>query len=156
MEVYHWILLLVFILPTVTSLQCDLTACLNITAVNDDGTFLPINDCMVRRVEDNVTFPLIGRNSIGQLITCFRDEQCVDFDESFMLPKSTGIIVDSGLIPFALVTLLTYLIYSSLRTLPGIILINLEVAYILYHITFIIYQSMKLSEDDTGATQLVH
>ena len=69
-----------------------------------------------------------------------------------MLPESTGIIVDSCLIPFALVTLLTYLIYSSLRTLPGIILINLEVAYILFHIAFIIYQSMKLSEDDSGAT----
>ena len=152
MGAYHRVfLLLAIILPTVSS-QCDLTACLNITAVNDDGTFLPINDCMVRRVEDNVTFPLIGYNSIGQLITCFRDEQCVDFDESFMLPKSTGIIVDSGLIPFALVTLLTYLIYSSLRTLPGIILINLEVAYILFHIAFIIYQSIKLSEDDAGAT----
>ena len=155
MAVYHWVLLiLAIILPTVIS-QCDLTSCLNITAVNDDGTFLPVNDCMVRRDEDNVTFPLIGHNSIGQLIICFRDEQCVNFDnidESFMLPESTGIIINSGLIPFALVTLLTYLIYTSLQTIPGVILINLEVAYILFHITFIVYQSMELSDNDPGAT----
>ena len=154
MAIYHWILLLAIILPTVTS-QCNLTVCLNITAVNDDGTFLPVNDCVVRRVEDNITFPLIGHNSIGQLVICTNDGLCVDttdIDESFMLPQNTGIIIDSSLIPFALVTLLTYLIYTSLHTIPGIVLINLQVAYILFHITFIIFNSIKLSNDEPGAT----
>ena len=107
---------------------------------------------MVRRDEDNITFTLIGYNSIGQLIICFSNEQYVDFDESYMFPESIGIVVSSSLIPFALATLLTYLIYSSLQTLPGIILINLEVAHILFYTTSIVYQSMKLSDDDPGTT----
>jgi len=154
MAVYHWMLLWAIILPAVTS-QCDLTVCLNITAVNDDGTFLPVDDCTVRRSKDNVTFPLIGHNNIGQLVICVNDGLCVDtneIDDSFMLPENTGVIIDSGLIPFSLVILLTYLMYTSLHTIPGILLINLELAYILFHITFIIFHSIELSGDDPGAT----
>jgi len=83
----------------------------------------------------------------------------VDFrsiDESFMIPESTGIIISSGLIPFALVTLITYMMFKSLRTLPGVILMNLELAYILFHITLIIFQAIQLSEDDPGATCVVN
>lgn len=149
--VYHWVWLLL-IIPAVNS-QCILTACQNITAVEDDGTFVPVDNCTVKRIEDNITFPLIGRDSIGQQVICFREDQCsVDItDESFMLPETTGIIIDSGLIPFALVTMLTYLIYSSLHTLPGAILISLEVAYTLFHVTFIIFNALELSDVKPGA-----
>ena len=107
------------------------SSCANYTSVNDDGTFTEFNNCTVRRSDDGMMFPLIGYNGNGEMIICWNQTMmCTDLlnnvDQSFEIPDSVRLIVDSALIPFALVTFLTYAIFKNLRTLPGVILMNLE------------------------------
>jgi len=118
--------------------------------VNNDGTFMELNDCTVNRSDDGAMFPLIGYTGNGEMIICWNQsfqtipDEC-NIDDPYRLPDNIGIIVDSALIPFALVTFVTYAIFKKLRTLPGIILMNLEMAYIFSHIVAIVFQSFKLS-----------
>jgi len=47
---YWFVIMMAIVLPTVNGL-CNLTACANFSAVDDDGTFIPMNhNCSVRRV----------------------------------------------------------------------------------------------------------
>ena len=134
---------------------CSLSSCANFTSVSNDGTFEEINNCTVMRGNDGMMLPLIGYTGDGDMIICWNQtfampamvNSCnvITTDSSYELPASTGLIVDSALIPFAMITFLTYAIFKSLRTLPGIILMNLEMAYILSHIIAIIYQSLQSS-----------
>lgn len=138
----HW-------LP-VTTEMCSLLSCANFSSVNDDGTFMELNNCTVMRNDDGVMFPLIGYTGNGQMIVCWNRtmtgscDSFINIDSPYEIPDSTGLIVDSALIPFALVTFLTYAIFKSLRTLPGVMLMNLEMAYIFSHIVAIIFHSLKL------------
>ena len=134
---------------------CSLSSCANFTSVSNDGTFEEINNCTVMRGNDGMMLPLIGYTGDGDMIICWNQtfamptmvNSCnpVTTRSSYELPASIPLIVDSALIPFAMITFLTYAIFKSLRTLPGVILMNLEMAYILSHIVAIIYQSLQSS-----------
>ena len=56
-----------------------------------------------------------------------------NIDSSYVLPDNAVAIVYGTLLPFAVVTFLTYAIFKSLRTLLGMILMNLEMTYIFCH-----------------------
>ena len=126
------------------------SSCANYTSVSDDGTFAEFNNCTVRRTDDGMMFPLIGYTGNGEMIICWNQtmiDMCVDnIDSSYVLPQRVGLIVDSALIPFALLTFLTYAIFKTLRTLPGVILMNLEMAYIFSHIIAIIFKSIEMTD----------
>ena len=127
------------------------SSCANYTTVNDDGTFAEFNNCTVRRSDDGMMFPLIGYTGNGEMIICWNQTMmCTDLlnnvDQSFEIPDSVRLIVDSALIPFAIVTFLTYAIFKNLRTLPGVILMNLEMAYIFSHIIAIIFRSIEVTD----------
>lgn len=136
------------------------SSCANYSSVTDDGLFTEINNCTVRRSNDGMMFPLVGYNRNGEMIICWNQTMTNmtgtcnpvnSIDSSYEIPENTELIVNSVLIPFALVTFLTYAIFKSLRTLPGVILMNLEMAYILSHIIGIIFQSL----DSKSSTQEV-
>ena len=141
-------------LHVLSAAGCSLSSCANFTSVSNDGTFAEVNNCTVMRSNDGMTLPLIGYTGNGDMIICWNQTIVMPamvnscnpiIDRSSEIPASIGLIVDSSLIPFAMLTFLTYAIFKSLRTLPGIILMNLEMAYILSHIVAIIYQSLQSS-----------
>ena len=138
-------------LSLATAQLCS-SSCANYTSVSDDGTFAEFNNCTVRRTDDGMMFPLIGYTSNGEMIICWNQTvtgMCnpVDnIDSSYVLPDNAVVIVYGTLLPFAVVTFLTYAIFKSLRTLPGVILMNLEMAYILSHIITIIFRSIQLTD----------
>ena len=136
-------------LSLATAQLCS-SSCANYTSVSDDGTFAEFNNCTVRRTDDGMMFPLIGYTRNGEMIICWNQTMtgmCVDnADSSYVLPDNAVAIVYGTLLPFAVVTFLTYAIFKSLRTLPGVILMNLEMAYILSHIITIIFRSIQLTD----------
>ena len=139
------------VLPAAANETCSLSSCANFTSVSNDGSFAEVNNCTVRRSNDGMTLPLIGYTGNGDMIICWNQSVAMVnscnplIDSSYEIPASTGLIVDSALIPFAMITFLTFAIFKSLRTLPGIILMNLEMAYIFSHIVAVIFQSLQSS-----------
>ena len=154
------IAVIVFIVSLYLSLataQLCSSSCANYTSVSDDGTFAEFNNCTARRADDGMMFPLIGYTGNGEMIVCWNQTMtgmpgCSPPDNSYVIPDNIGMIVDSVLLPFAVVTFLTYAIFKSLRTLPGVILMNLEMAYIFSHIITIIFQSVYLTDGPKEVT----
>jgi len=135
-----------------TAETCSLSSCANFTSVSDDGTFEEVNNCTVKRSRDGVIYPLIGYTGNGDMIICWNQliatatpERCDSTGSSYELPENSALIVDSVLIPLAMVTFITYAIFKSLHTLPGILLMNLEMAYILSHIIAVVFNSLESS-----------
>ena len=147
-------------LSLATAQLCS-SSCVNYTSVSDDGTFAEFNNCTVRRSDDGMMFPLIGYTGNGDMIICWNQTMNVTnvtcgpgnvIESSYVIPDNTEMIIDSALLPFALVTFLTYAIFKSLHTLPGVILMNLEMAYIFSHIITIIFQSVYLTDGPKEVT----
>ena len=126
------------------------SSCANYTSVSDDGTFAEFNNCTVRRSDDGMMFPLIGYTGNGDMIICWNINVTCDpgnvIDSSYEVPDNAVVVVYATLLPFALVTFLTYAIFKSLHTLPGVILMNLEMTYIFCHIISIIFRSIELND----------
>ena len=154
-EITEMIAVIVFIVSVHLSLataQLCSSSCANYTSVSDDGTFAEFNNCTVRRTDDGMMFPLIGYTGNGEMIICWNQTMTgmcnpVDnIDSSYVIPDNAVVVLYSALLPFAIVTFLTYAMFKSLRTLPGVILMNLEMAYIFCHIIGITFQSIELTD----------
>ena len=137
---------------SVTAETCSLSSCTNFTSVSDNGIFEEVTNCTVKRSSDGMTLPLIGYTGNGEMIICWNQSiatvtpnRCDPIDNSYELPENSALIVDSALIPLAMVTFITYATFKSLHTLPGILLMNLEIAYILSHIIAIIFNTLESS-----------